>query len=479
MQPTPAEAFDAWFRILGFRGRHALTGLQPMLRQQLQNLQKSFNEAFAAERQFPEHAPTLPMYLDYIDADDENAIATTDGQSYAFVGITLPLVFKISDVSVVLSKAPSITTALQLNVSAEPYNDLQGTLFYILVSFVVGHEWSHHKHGHLQQLSFPKAIFQEITNSGIAGSIETQLQEIGADGYSAFFLLSHILDHRDTFLPWLNLDPAAPPVFFDQVFLSLFVIAFASFLLLRPPELLGADTVYRFTHPPAAARMNFFLRETAGWCSFNRPPLEGWLVSNSLGLINLTADAILGAGGAQRWRQQIDFLKSDDGMKYTATLTTGLARYRKSWGRRDGDPANETAEIIEPPHELQLQLSSGPDDTEYPQALAAFARSLETANIPFANRGRAFDAAGAQGHSGLFAIAITLGPVAIIQLTKLIQSFLAHSDRKIKLTKGAVKLEGSVKDLQTLLTPEQIQQLIEAKPTKTPRTTKPATRSSH
>jgi hypothetical protein len=126
-----------------------------------------------------------------------------------------------------------------------------------------------------------------------------------------------------------------------------------------------------------------------------------------------------------------------------------------------------------------LQLSSGPDDTEYPQALAAFARSLETANIPFANRGRAFDAAGAQGHSGLFAIAITLGPVAIIQLTKLIQSFLAHSDRKIKLTKGAVKLEGSVKDLQTLLTPEQIQQLIEAKPTKTPRTTKPATRSSH
>jgi hypothetical protein len=80
MEPTPAEAFDAWFRFLGFRGKHALTDLHPMLRQQLQNLQKSLNEAFAAERQFPEHAPTLPMYLDYIDADDDNAIATTDGQ---------------------------------------------------------------------------------------------------------------------------------------------------------------------------------------------------------------------------------------------------------------------------------------------------------------------------------------------------------------------------------------------------------------
>ena len=317
----------------------------------------------------------------------------------------------------VLSKAPSITTALQLNVSAEPYNDLQGTLFYILVSFVVGHEWSHHKHGHLQQLSLPKAIFQEITNSGIAGSIETQLQEIGADGYSAFFLVLQTPSTTATLFYLGSISYlAAPPVCFDQVFLLLFVIAFASFLLLRPPELLRAHTVYRFTHPPAAARMNFFLRETAGWCSFNRPPLEGWLVSSSLGLINLTADAILGAGGAQRWRQQIDFLKSDDGMKYTATLTTGLARYRKSWGRRTATRLTKPPKIIEPPHELQLQLSSGPDDTEYPQALAAFARSLETANIPFANRGRAFDAAGAQSHSGLFAIAITLGPVAIIQL---------------------------------------------------------------
>ncbi len=128
--------------------------------------------------------------------------------------------------------------------------------------------------------------------------------------------------------------------------------------------------------------------------------------------------------------------------------------------------ANETADHNRALHaraSIRILSSGQADDTEYPQALAAFARSLETANIPFANRGRAFDAAGAQGHSGLFAIAITLGPVAIIQLTKLIHSFLAHSDRKIKLTKGAVKLEGSVKDLQTLLTPEQIQQLIEAK----------------
>jgi hypothetical protein len=332
--PTPAEAFDAWFRILGFRGRHALDDQPPQLKQQLLSLQRTFNEAFAEERKFPEHAPTLPMYLDYIDADGENAIATTDGQHYAFVGITLPLVFKISDLSVVLGRSPLIAADLRLRVSDEPYNELQGTLFYILISFVVGHEWSHHKHGHL--LSTPKTIVQEIENSGLTGSIETQLQEIGVDGYSVFFLLSHLLDHRDTFLPWLNLDPAMPPDVFDQVFLSLFVISVASYLLLRPPELLSADNVYRFTHPPAVTRMNFLMREMAAWCSHNRPPLEGWLIQNGLALVNLSAEAILGANGVKRWAAQIDFLKSDEGRTYNAALTTGLAEYRKSWQGRDG-----------------------------------------------------------------------------------------------------------------------------------------------
>ena len=86
--------------------------------------------------------------------------------------------------------------------------------------------------------------------------------------------------------------PAAPPAFFDQVFLSLFVISFASYLLLRRPEMLTAENVYRFTHPPAATRMNFLMREIAAWCSHNRPPLEEWIMQNGLALVNLSAEAI-------------------------------------------------------------------------------------------------------------------------------------------------------------------------------------------
>ena len=249
MQPPPAEAFDTWFQFLGFRGRHTLNDLQPSLKQQLHNIQEMYNRAFIAEKPFPEDAVTLPLYFDYIDADFENAIATNDEQHYAFVGITLSLVLKISDVCLALSRSTTITTALPLRVADEPYNALQGTLFYILLSFVIGHEWAHHRHGHLPQQSTPKAIVQEVLNSNLAGNIELQLQEIGADGYSAFFLLSHLLDHPDIFLPFLGLNPAPPPALFDQIFLSLLVISFASYLLLRPPEMLSPENIYRFTHP--------------------------------------------------------------------------------------------------------------------------------------------------------------------------------------------------------------------------------------
>ena len=79
-----------------------------------------------------------------------------------------------------------------------------------------------------------------------------------------------------------------------------------------------------------------------------------------------------------------------------------------------------------------------------------------------------FDVAGAgAGLSGAFIFAAgILTPAAFGQLRKLIEAFLAPRGRKIKLTNGAVKIEGSVEDIKALFTPEQIQKLIEPKPQK-------------
>ncbi len=83
--------------------------------------------------------------------------------------------------------------------------------------------------------------------------------------------------------------------------------------------------------------MNFLMREIAAWCSHNRPALEEWLWQNGWALINLSALAILGTDGAKSWGNQLDFLKSEEGKKYTTTLTEGLVSYRKSLWQPDAD----------------------------------------------------------------------------------------------------------------------------------------------
>jgi hypothetical protein len=424
-----------------------------------------YNEAFEHERPFPEHARTLPLYFDFLDADDENALAAHDGEHYAFIGITRHLVFKISDVCVLLSRSDgAMCHTLGVRPSAEPYNEVQGALVYILHSFVVAHEWSHHKHGHLGQISGREKIFHEVLDSGLAGSIDDQIKEIAADGYSAFFVLTHLFDERRSgFLPFLRFDPSPPPEVLDQVFLAFFVVAVAGYMFLRPAHDLNGVDVYRFTHPPAAARLNFLMREVAAWCSHNRPALEGWITAHFNALMNATVQAICGVSDYRRvWANQISFLGSHEGRQYTATLADGIAAYRKSWGMD-----KEEAQIIEPPGELRIELMRGTDDPEFGKAVADFSQGLRGADVGSSTRSIAFDSATSAGLTGIFILlATSLGPRAMIEFRKLLQSYLAHGGRKIKLKNGPISIEASADDFLKIFTDEQIQRLIEPTPTK-------------
>jgi hypothetical protein len=238
-------------------------------------------------------------------------------------------------------------------------------------------------------------IYQEVLDSGLIGSVSDQVKEVGADGYSAWFVLTHLLERRDTFLPFLMLDPSAPPEHFDQVFLSLFVTASAGYLLHRHAEDLNADNVYRFTHPPSAARMYLLMDEVVAWCSHRKPALEGWVKNNFSGLMHLTAGALFGAGSpAEGWANQISFLNSGEGAKYTATMRAGIAEYRKSL--KDDD---EDTQTIDTPQELNLhlQVSGAAGDPESRKDLGAFVELLRAENVPFSTGPMAFDTTGAAG----------------------------------------------------------------------------------
>ena len=470
LAPISAEdAFDNWFRLLGTRGRDTLADLPASLSDQLRGFQKMFADAFEREKFDPAHVQTLPLYFDYIDDDEANAIASPDDGNYAFIGITRRLVFQISDVCILLSKSdgPICRNILGVRPSAEPYNELQGVLLYMLQSFVVAHEWAHHKMGHFGQLSNRQKLFHEVLDSGLAGSVDDQVKELAADSYATLLILEHIFDdRRSTFLPFIKFEPPLPPEHLDKVFLASFVMTIAGYLFLRPSTDLNEVNVYRLTHPPAATRLNFAIRQVASWCGGRRPALEDWIVNSFNPLMDAVVQSIYGVSSYREvFANELAFRKSDAGKQYDATLTAEESAYRKSWGNTDGTDDEET-QFIEPPREIQFRLIPGPDDPEYRNDRAAFTQSLRAEDISFSSRARAFGGAGAEGR-GILAIAITvLGPVALVQLRKFLETFLARNDRKMELSIGAFKFKGCFKDLEALMSSEQFQSLIAAQPQK-------------
>ena len=461
MRPSPDSAFDTWFRKLGFRGRDTLSDLPASLHDQLRALQSMYNEAFERETTFPEYAHTLPLYFNYIDADVENAIATHDDENYAFIGITRQLVFKLSDLCVRLARCHGpVCRELRVSPSPEDYNELQGTLLYILLSFIVAHEWSHHKHGHLAQFSSPGKIFEEVVITEPIGREDDQIRELAADSFAAFLVLAHLFDdRRPTFLPFLTWKSEPPKEALDQVFLALFIVAFAGFMLYLPATGLNGKDVYRLTHPPGPARLLFFVREISAWCSNDRAALKDWIAEHFPALLRATNEAIYSiADFRQIWKDQLQFLQSPEGQQYDQVLLAGINAYKKTWG---ADPLPSAP--LEPPAVLELQLLPAGIDPGFQAAHAQFSAGLGDASISVVTRNIASGVAPGPGVAGaVLLLASTLGPTAIIQLRKLLETYLAHGGRRIKLKNQSVSIECSPEDFQKLFTADQIQQLLQS-----------------
>jgi hypothetical protein len=122
---------------------------------------------------------------------------------------------------------------------------------------------------------------------------------------------------------------------------------------------------------------------------------------------------------------------------------------------------------VEP--KLRLVLEPAPGETiknpDFQSELADFYKSLNTFGIKSSSRHFTQDALGAQGLSlGEFGLLVsTLGPVAIVQLRKLIETFLkVRAGRKLKLKIGPLTLEGNADDVEKLISPEQIAKLLKA-----------------
>jgi hypothetical protein len=312
-----------------YRGRDDLSRLPPTLQEQLRGIRELFNEALRNEKRgVPEHVDHPPFHVDYVDSSVQNAMAFRY-EGYSFIAITVPLIYTISDVCLLLSKSVRVAMLLGVQSSVEEYNELQAVLFYSLTAFVVAHEFAHHVHGHV--LGAGPLFPHEVLDTGCRGNLEGQIKEIAADGYAIYHVLANLIDSPTRpLLTLLRLDGEQASVQ-DEALFSLIVVAIGAYLFVRPAPNLNQTNVYELTHPPQAARMNFIMRDAVAWCRQYRPELE---VSMELGrfrrLMNVAAEATLGMSGAQVWGDQPAFLHSGEGAKYISALDDGIEAYKQS-----------------------------------------------------------------------------------------------------------------------------------------------------
>jgi hypothetical protein len=217
------------------------------------------------------------------------------------------LIYELWDICTRLSKSGPFKSSLGLDELSD-WEKLHVVLFRIQLFFVVGHEYTHHVHGDL------KGVFaSEFVETFNSGSLEHQAMEVNADGYSAYHVLTHLIDGegRSHALDLLG-TIGVPELLQDRVLFCCFVAATAAYFLVRRPVAIDGTTVYALTHPPQAARMNCLMQRAMKWCEQNRAPLVAWMTLDKFQLLmSAVEQSSSGMNGGADWSAQTAFLKRD------------------------------------------------------------------------------------------------------------------------------------------------------------------------
>jgi hypothetical protein len=312
-----------------YRGKQELDAIEPPLQDLLRALQANLNEALRNERQdVPEHVPHPPFHMDFIDSDDANALAFTEGD-YSFIGITVALIRRIWGICLPLVQAPDVGILLGLPLDTEERRTRLHALFFRLqLNFVTTHEYTHHVHGHTGESSLDSPFASEINSNDENCDMETQVFELDADTYGAYHVLANLYaTERAYAAELLGFDGSAPDRE-DQKLFACFVLAAGSFLFVRRSTVLTPENIYRLCHPAQATRMDFIMRSAVGWCRIHRPALAAWMNPDIFGrIMNTVATVMPGADGGHGWAAQTRFLQTEVGDAYMKSLARDLEHY--------------------------------------------------------------------------------------------------------------------------------------------------------
>jgi hypothetical protein len=334
MAAAPDVLFHRYFQQLPayrraiYRGKQDLNLIEPPLQDLLRALQDNLNEALRNERQnVPEHVPHPPFHMDFIDSDDANAMAFTEG-NYSFIGITVALIRRIWDICLPLVRATQIGILLGLPLDTEERRTrLHAVLFRLQLNFVATHEYTHHVHGHTAGSTVDSRFASEINAVEENGDMETQVFELDADTYGIYQVLANLYNaERPYAAELLGFDGADADRENKKLF-ACFVIAVGSFLFVRTSTVLTPENIYTLSHPAQATRMDFIMRQAVSWCRMHQPALAEWMNPEVFDQIMSTVDVVMPGTGGQGWAAQNTFLQTEVGDAYMKRLARDLATY--------------------------------------------------------------------------------------------------------------------------------------------------------
>ena len=288
----------------------------------LDGMRTMFNEVLAREQSIPSALPhPHPVHFDYVDSNESNAIAVRCDQ-HRFIGVTIHYVRDAWTMCSTLAASLKSPSLFGLDADHESREGLAAALFRLQLTYVVCHEYAHHLNGDMAD----SGLFMEH-GGPMQGNIQSQVREMHADGIAVFLCLRQLLlhDERQHILLVIGrktLDEDRQ----DELLISLLIVAIGA-RIYRPVSIaLDETNAYAATHPAAAARMNFVMRDVQQWCTHNRIRLVEWVTIDLFQKLMHGIDQVLADGKGKRWAQQTAFLQSSDGAVYMEILHAAFNR---------------------------------------------------------------------------------------------------------------------------------------------------------
>jgi len=324
LSAPPEVILDRWVRtqlrsepgFSGYVGKLDIERVEsPSFRSFLYLIQETMNEALRLEGVNAsggvEHPP---FHFDYLDAAEgvTNAHAFQHA-GFAFIVVTLPMIELLWHLSRLLSQSPRVVRPLGLE-AVDP-DKIHGLLFQIQLDFLVSHEYTHHVHRHCVESQ--KGVWTEFLHHAALGNINSQAQELDADGYAAYLVLAHFLrgERRPSALADLGDTTDG-----DELLLTCFFLAVLAFFCAFWRGGTDMASVYEFRHPPPPIRIKYMIQVAEMWCGQSVSVPQSWFSPARFQELFRTASELIGGTARQTWDAQMSFLRGAEGVEYDRQL---------------------------------------------------------------------------------------------------------------------------------------------------------------